>query len=102
MRFKYGTLPSSQIHAEKERLQGAIYKLLPYKEDNYELLDKYFVSLLQRVSGLNRLFMEQPQIITLMSILESARYESDFSKYRKCILDACALVEEIEEGCADV
>jgi hypothetical protein len=68
MRFKYGTLPSYQIHAEKERLQGAIYKLLPYKEDNYELLDKYFVSLLQRVSGLNRLFMEQPQIITLMSL----------------------------------
>ena len=102
MRFKYGTLPSYQIHAEKERLQGAIYKLLPYKEDNYELLDKYFVTLLQRVSGLNKLFMEQPQIITLMSILEAARYESDFSKYRKCILDACSLVEEIEEGCTDV
>ncbi len=97
MRFKYGALPQNQIHEEKIRLQGAIYKLLPYKEDNYELLDKYFQSLLQRICGLNKLFMEQPKIITLMSILESARYETDFTKYRKDILDACALVNEIEE-----
>ena len=41
--------------------------------------------------------MEQPKIITLMSILESARYETDFTKYRKDVLDACALVNEIEE-----
>ena len=69
MNYKYGTLPQSQIHEEKIRLQGAIYKLLPYKEDNYELLDKYFQALLQRISGLNSLFMEQPKIITLLSFL---------------------------------
>lgn len=97
MNFKYGALPSTQIHEEKIRLQGAIYKLLPYKEDGYELLDKYFESLLQRVSGLNNLFMQQPKVITLMSILEHARYETDFTKYRKDILDACALVNEIKE-----
>lgn len=97
MNFKYGVLPQNQIHEEKIRLQGAIYKLLPYKEDGYELLDKYFQTLLQRISGLNSLFMEQPKIITLMSILESARYETDFLKYRQDILDACSLVNEIEE-----
>ena len=97
MNFKYGALPQNQIHGEKVRLQGAIYKLLPYKEDGYELLDAYFQALLQRISGLNSLFMEQSKIITLMSILESARYETDFLKYRKDILDACSLVNEIEE-----
>lgn len=97
MNFKYGALPRNQIHEEKVRLQGAIYKLLPYKEDGYELLDAYFQALLQRISGLNSLFMEQPKIITLMSVLESARYETDFLKYRKDILDACSLVNEIEE-----
>ena len=102
MNYKYGTLPQSQIHEEKIRLQGAIYKLLPYKEDNYELLDKYFQALLQRISVLNSLFMEQPKIITLMSILESARYETDFLKYRKDILDACSLVNELEEVDSDV
>ena len=102
MIYKYGTLPQSQIHKEKERLQGAIYKLLPYKEDSYEFLDAYFVSLQQRIDGLNHLLGEQAKILTLMSILESARYETEFTKYRKAILDACALVGEIEEGDSDV
>ena len=102
MIYKYGTMPTSQIHEEKIRLQGAIYKLLPYKEDKYHFLDAYFVSLQQRLSGLNHLFGEQAKILTLMSILESARYEDDFLKYRKAILDACALVGEIEEGDSDV
>lgn len=102
MIYKYGTLPPSQIHEEKVRLQGAIYKLLPYKEEAYEFLDAYFVSLQQRIGGLNHLLGEQAKLLTLMSILESAHYETDFAKYRKAILDACALVDEIEEGDSDV
>ena len=102
MDFKYGILPSDQIREEKVRLQSAIFKLLPYKEDGYELLDKYFVSILQRISGLNSLFGGQPKILTLMSILESARHETDFVLYRKAILDACSLVDEIEEGDSNV
>ena len=98
MVYKYGTLPSSQVHQEKIRLQGAIYKLLPYKEDSYEFLDAYFVSLQQRIDGLNHLLGEQAKILTLMSILESARYETEFAKYRKAILDACGLVDRIKES----
>lgn len=102
MVYKYGTLPSSQLHEEKERLQKAIFILLPYKEDGYEFLDSYFVSLQQRICGLNHLFGGQAKILTLMEILEAARYESDFKQYRKAILDACALVGEIEEGDSNV
>ena len=101
MKYKYGILPSYQIHQEKERLQDAIFILLPYKEDNYEFLDAYFVSLQQRLCGLNHL-LGQVEILDLMSILESARYETDFKKYRKAILDACALVDKIEEGDSNV
>jgi hypothetical protein len=102
MIYKYGTLPSSQIHAEKERLKDAIFILLPYKETHYEFLDTYFASLQRRICGLNSLLGEQAKILTLMSILESARYETDFKQYRKAILDACSLVDEIEEGDSDV
>jgi hypothetical protein len=102
MVYKYGTLPSSQIHEEKARLQGAIFKLLPYKEEQYEFLDAYFVSLQQRIDGLNHLFGGQAKILTLMSILEAARYETDYKEYRKAIFDACSLVEEIEEGDSNV
>lgn len=102
MTYKYGTLPQSQIHEEKERLQGAVFKLLPYKEEGYEFLDSYFISLQQRINGLNYLFGEQAKILTLMSVLESARHETDFNKYRKAVFDACTLVGEIEEGDSDV
>lgn len=102
MYYKYGELPSAQIHKEKEKLKDSIFILLPYKETQYELLDKYFESLLFRIDGLNNLFMNQAEIITLMSLLEAARHETDFSKYRKAILDATALVDSIKEYDADV
>lgn len=102
MIYKYGTLPQSQIHKEKEHLQGAVFKLLPYKEEGYEFLDAYFVSLQQRINGLNHLFGEQAQVLRLMEILEAARYETDLKNYRKAVLDACSLIDEIEEGDSDV
>lgn len=100
--YKYGTLPASQIHEEKHRLQGAIFKLLPYKEEGYEFLDAYFVSLQQRLNGLNHLLGEQVCILALMECLEAARYETNFKQYRKAIFDACSLVDKIEEGDSDV
>lgn len=102
MQYKYGNLPTAQIHKEKEKLKDSIFILLPYKESGYVLLDKYFESLLFRIDGLNNLFMNQAEIITLMSLLEAARHETDFSKYRKAILDATALVDSIKECDADV
>lgn len=97
MIYKYGVLPSIQIHKEKERLCDAIFKLLPYKQEGYQLLDEYFSAILFRINGLNDLFLNDPEIITLMSLLESARYETDFHKYRKAILDSCSLVNSIKE-----
>lgn len=102
MTFKYGTLPSEQIHKEKEKLKSAIFILLPYRESSYALLDKYFESLLFRISGLNELFMNQSEILTLMSLLEAARHEENFMKYRKAILDAMTLVDSIKECDVDV
>ena len=94
----YTEAPPNQIAAEKEYFISAIFKLLPYKQENYEYLDKYFESVLQRLIGFNKISGFQPEIITIMSLLEYARGENDFSKYRKAILDACGLVELIKEG----
>ena len=65
-------------------------------------MDSYFVSLQQRLFGLNSLLGSQAKMITLMSIIEAARYETDFKLYRKAILDACTLVDEIGEGDSNV
>ena len=94
----YSEVPPNQIAAEKEYFVSAIFKLLPYKQDNYEYLDNYFESVLQRLIGFNKISGLQPETITIISLLEYARGESDFSKYRKAVLDACAMVGRIKES----
>ena len=94
----YSEAPPNQIAAEKEYLTSAIYKLLPYKESAYDYLDNYFESVLQRLIGFNKISGFQPEVITIMSLLEYARGENNFSKYRKAVLDACGLVEFIKES----
>lgn len=94
----YLEAPPSQIAAEKKYLLSAIFKLLPYKQDNYEYLDSYFESVLQRLCGFNKISGFQPEVITIMSLLEYAREENDYKKYRKAVLDSCGLVELIKES----
>ena len=94
----YSEAPPKQIAAEKEYFVSAIFKLLPYKQDNYEYLDNYFESVLQRLIGFNKISGLQPETITIISLLEYARGESDFSKYRKAVLDACTMVGRIKES----
>lgn len=97
MIYKLNEVPPSQIAAEKEYFLSAIFKLLPYKQDEYANLDNYFESVLQQLSGFNTIVGYQPQILTIISLLEYARQENDFKKYRKAILDACGMVKLIEE-----
>lgn len=94
----YTEVPPSQIAAEKEYFISAIFKLLPYKENNYEYLDNYFESVLQRLIGFNKLTGFQKVTLTIIGLLEYAREESDFQKYRKAIFDACNMVELIKES----
>ncbi|MCQ2076016.1 MAG: hypothetical protein MJZ20_03135 [Bacteroidaceae bacterium] len=102
MEYKYGELSSNQIKKQKKYFQGAIYQLIPYREEGYAFLDGRFLSILQQLDGFNRLFDEQAVILTIMSLLEYARAEADFNKYRKAILDAVALVNEIKEVSSNV
>lgn len=97
----YTEAPPNQIAAEKQYFISAIFKLLPYKQDNYEHLDNYFNSVLQRLIGFNKISGFQPEVVTIISLLEYARGEEDFQKYRKAILDACGMVEFIKESDVD-
>lgn len=94
----YEEIPSSQIAAEKAYFVSAIFKLLPYKQSNYEFIDNYFESVLQRLIGFNKISGFQPEVITIISLLEYARGEDNYRKYRKAILDACSMVEFIRES----
>ena len=94
----YKEIPSSQIAAEKKYFLSAIYKLLPYREESYEYLDNYFESVLQRLIGFNKISGLQTEMVTIISLLEYARGEKSYDKYRKAILDACGMVKDIKES----
>ena len=93
----YAEAPPSQIAAEKTHFTAAIFKLLPYREDGYEFIDNYFESVLQQLIGFNKISGYQPVTLSIINLLEYARQESDFQKFRKAILDACGMVKLIEE-----
>ena len=97
----YIEIPSGQIAAEKKYIRSAIFKLLPYKEENYLYLDKYFCSVLQLLNGFNKISGYQPIVISIISKIAYARDTEDYDEYRKAILDACGMVEHIKECDSD-
>ena len=94
----YIEIPPDQMSAEKEYIRSAIFKLLPYKEESYEYLDKYFCSVLQLLKGFNRITGYQPVVVSIISKVAYARETEDFKEYRKAIFDACGMVDQIKES----
>ncbi len=97
MKHKYGKASKKQVMDNETDLINQIYKLLPYKENNFKDLDYYFSTLLFRISGMSELFNKPSELITVLSLLESARNEEDFRLYRKAVLDSCSLIKELQE-----
>lgn len=93
----YGEISNQMIHANTNDLVGQIFKLLPYKEENDDRLDYHFTTLLFRIGGMSKVFNGCPELITVISLLENARHESDFSLYRKAVLDSCSIIKSIQD-----
>lgn len=114
MKNLYGEFTKSQIAQTKKSLRSSIFFLLlcvdPKTSDEYKNVDinKSFENLLLRLGGLNDLLMNQIEIVTTMSLLQSALKEFNkinninenfnFRLYRKLILDAGAEIERLKEG----
>lgn len=101
MTYKYGIAPVTQFQDNEYDLINQIWKILPYKENNYEDIDTYITSLLFRISGLNELLYNPPELITVMSLLETVRTESEHKMYRKAILDCCNIIKRLQESQGD-
>ena len=108
MQHLYGEFTQNQIIQTKESLRRSIFFLLlcvDYKTSHeYKDVDvnKCFKGLLLRLGGLNQLLMNQPELVTVMSLLQSAMNEYNnpefnFKTYRKLILDAGAEVYKLKE-----
>jgi hypothetical protein len=100
MRNCYENIPSNQIEKQKRYFYGAIINVLYLWEDNSPFVDATIQTLINQIGGSNRLFGYQPEVLTIVSNLETARREP--SQFRKCILDAANLVDKLNGGDSDV
>ena len=96
----YDNIPSNQIEKQKRYFYGAIINLMYLREDNSPFLDASIQTLINQIGGSNRLFGYQPEILTIVSNLETARREP--IQFRKCILDAANLVDKLQGGDSNV
>ena len=100
MKNVYENVPSNQIEKQKRYFYGAILDVLYKFEDDYPFLDNRIQNLINQVQGSNDLFGKQPQVLTIVALLKTAR--EDHSQLRSCILNAINLVDKLEGGDYDV
>ena len=100
MSNSYVDIPSSQIEKQKRYYYGAIINCLYLKEDNSPFLDATIQTLINQILGSNVLFGFQPEVLTIVSNLETARKEP--TQFRKCVLDAANLVDRLKGGDTNV
>lgn len=96
----YVNIPSNQIEEQKKYLYGSFIDLLYKQEEGYPFLDARIQSLINQMMGMNALFGFQPEVLTIVSNLETARQNP--IQFRKCILDAANLVDTLNGGGTNV
>ena len=100
MRTGYENIPSNQIEKQKRYFYGSLINLLYLKEDNSPFVDATIQTLINQILGSNALFGFQPEVLTIVGNLETARQNP--IQFRKCILDAANLVDKLNGGDSDV
>jgi hypothetical protein len=100
MKNCYENIPSNQIEKQKRYFYGAIINCLYLREDNSPFLDATIQTLINQILGSNVLFGFQPEVLTIVSNLETARQNP--IQFRKCILDAANLVDVLKGGDSNV
>lgn len=96
MRNSYENIPSNQIEKQKKYFYGSIINLLYLREDNSPFVDATIQTLINQIMGSNEIFHFQPEVLTIVSNLETARKNP--TQFRKCILDAANLVDTLKGG----
>ena len=100
MEKNYNNIPLNQIEKQKQYFYGSIINLLYLREANSPFVDATIQTLINQILGSNRLFNFQPQVLTIVGNLETARREP--TQFRKCILDAANLVDTLKGGDSNV
>ena len=95
MDTKYGMeVNKENFYSYLITLKNKIYKLLPLREEKLEWR-KYLETILIEISGLNKLFNNTVNLISLLSKLEGLVDLEEFVLYRKTIFECLNIVENI-------
>jgi hypothetical protein len=86
MNTKYGQLPDVQCENYKKKLTDKIFKILPLKEHKCLTIDMYIVSLIDELYGVNEIFDDNANFISLIGILERVKEEKCHEVYKQRIL----------------
>lgn len=91
---KYDLEITSQEAFEKNvaRLTNQMWKLIPMKE-NDEDWEKQLNTVILEIAGLNKIFIENPQFLQLLSKLEGIKDKNpEFNLYRKTVFESIGLL----------
>lgn len=103
MDTKYGQIPSPAFNDYRDSLINRIWVLLPLREEQCSTLTENIERLNRELNGLLKIASQHNKyILTIMSLLENAITESDFTSYRSDILRCCELVKKLDGGDGDV
>ena len=100
MKSCYENIPSNQVEKQKRYFYGAIINVLYLRDNDSPFVDATIQTLINEIIGSNVLFGFQPEVLTIVSNLETARQNP--RQFRKCILDAANLVDKLNGGDIDV
>lgn len=110
MKYLYGDFSDAQIDCAAARMHKEVHRLLTYKDNRITVKQFksdedyliYFNNLLFRFGGLNKILGEPPQMVLLMSTLQSAYDEAQsknfrYKIFRKAILDCHGYIKSMFE-----
>lgn len=95
MKTKYCfDIPKEVILSDRKRLINQLWKVLPMKENN-EDWEKQLQSVINEISGLNRIFADDINFLILLSKLESLYLIKNFIDFRRTIFESINILGEI-------
>ena len=108
MQHLYGYFSKKQIKSTKKYLRKRIFFLLVCVDPNtskgleYVDVNACFKGLLYKIGGLNELLRRPPELVTALSLLQSAQMEYnspdfEFQNFKMLILEAGAEIGKIKE-----
>lgn len=100
MLLKYDIYVANEVvSAELRKVVNQIYKLLPMREEGQDW-QKPLESILEQLSGLNRLYILQQNyfflLITKLEGLFTLTDKEEFGLYRRTIFDCLRLLNELK------